>query len=78
MNPQEYSFEEMCGFCSLMAVNRSNTKKNDHSLVLVHSEQTVDSDFSSTVKDSVEYIDVEVRQNVIKKLKSPSNASEGR
>jgi hypothetical protein len=50
-----------CGFCLLISVNRpagSDTKRDDHSLVLVHSEQAVDSDFSCTVKDSEEYIEV--------------------
>jgi hypothetical protein len=63
-----------------MSVNRparSNTKKDDHSLVLLHSEQAVDSDFSSTVKDSEEYIEAEVGKDVLNKLTSPSNASEG-
>jgi hypothetical protein len=53
-----------------MYVNKpsgSNTKKNDHIIVVVHREQMVNSDFSSTVNDSVENIEAEVGKNVIKK-----------
>lgn len=63
-----------------MSVNspaRSDTKKDDHSLLVVHSEQAIYTDFSSTIKDSVKYIEAEVGKNVIKNLKSLSHSFEG-
>lgn len=63
-----------------MSVNRparSDTKTDDHSLVAVHSEQAIDTDFSSTIEDSVKYIEADGGKNVIKNLKSPSYSFEG-